>query len=535
MHCIDSSFWRRLAVWTAVALVALALRALQLERRPAHNDEANQAWKAGLLLDTGVYRYDPHEHHGPTLYYLSLPLAWLQSGGSFAATRLWVYRLLPALFGAILALLALTAGSALGRGGAAAGAVLTALSPALVYYSRFFIQEMLLATFTFALLLALWRYAVQPSRGWAALVGICLGLMHSTKETWVLAAAALALALTVGLGPRRVAALARERWRDALLALACAAAVAVPLYSSFFTWSQGPLDSLLAYTTYLDRGTAGSAAHRHPFGWYAGLLVCRHPFGRLCWGEELIALLALWGASVCWTRPGLTGGQPVALRVLCLYAAILTLAYSLLPYKTPWCLVSFWHAWTLLAGVGAAALVTRLRRPGLRLAAVGILAVAALRLGNRAWLASTRYAADPRNPYAYAQTGSDFLRLVGRIEDLRECSPEGYGLPVYTVAPPDCTWPLPWYLRRYTQTGYWTALDPAVIAHPPAVLVTTPALAETLPAEWSTTYVQEYYGLRPEVLLAAFIRRDLWDRFLEERAKGALPRPGWDERSDHGQ
>ena len=183
MHGIDSSFWRRFAVWTVVALVALALRTPQLERRPAHNDEANQALKAGQLLDTGVYRYDPYEHHGPTLYYLSLPLAWLQSGGSFADTRLWAYRLLPALSGAILALLALTAGSALGRGGAAAGALLTALSPALVYYSRFFIQEMLLATFTFALLLALWRYAVQPSRGWAALVGICLGLMHSTKET----------------------------------------------------------------------------------------------------------------------------------------------------------------------------------------------------------------------------------------------------------------------------------------------------------------------------------------------------------------
>jgi len=523
MPSLDSSLWRRLTAVVTVATLALVLRMAQLERRPVHHDEANQAWKAGLLLDTGVYRYDPHEHHGPTLYYLSLPLAWLQSHGRFAGTEIWVYRLLPALCGALLALLVLAAGRALGRGAAAAAALLSALSPALVYYSRFFIQEMLLATFSFGLLLAAARYAARPSGRWALAAGLCLGLMQATKETWGLAAAAVLLAALLAAPSSALAGLRHGGWRHLLLALGAAAAVSVLLYSSFLTYWRGPLDSVLTYATYLGRGTVDSADHRHPFGWYLSLLVCRQPFGRFCWGEELIALLAVWGAVVSWIRPGWTGGSPALLRGLTLYALSLSLAYSLIPYKTPWCLVSFWHAWILLAGVGAAALVSCLRTRAMRLAAIGVLAAGALWLGRGAWLASTRYAADPRNPYAYAQTGTDFLRLAQRLDDLRTCAPDGYGIPVYTLAPPDCTWPLPWYLRRYTRTGYWTAFDPAIVAAPPAVLITTPALAEALPHDWPDRYVQEYYGLRPEVLLTVFIRRDLWDGLLKARAAPAMP------------
>ena len=57
----------------AVAVGALAIRLPRLTFRPMHPDEANQAYKTGELLDTGAYAYDPTAHHGPTLYYLTLP------------------------------------------------------------------------------------------------------------------------------------------------------------------------------------------------------------------------------------------------------------------------------------------------------------------------------------------------------------------------------------------------------------------------------------------------------------------------------
>ncbi len=69
-------------VWFVACLLiltaaALAIRLPRLGQRPMHGDEANQAVKAGILLETGEYRYDPQEHHGPSLYWLTLPSLWL--------------------------------------------------------------------------------------------------------------------------------------------------------------------------------------------------------------------------------------------------------------------------------------------------------------------------------------------------------------------------------------------------------------------------------------------------------------------------
>ena len=64
----------------------LLLRSVALGLRPMHHDEANQAVKFGTLLEKGEYRYDKNDHHGPSLYYLTLPagLGALQDDPGFA-------------------------------------------------------------------------------------------------------------------------------------------------------------------------------------------------------------------------------------------------------------------------------------------------------------------------------------------------------------------------------------------------------------------------------------------------------------------
>src|SRR5690348_6593443 len=53
---------------------ALLLRWPGLNRRPMHNDEAVNAVKFGELWEHKGYKYDPNEHHGPSLFYATL--AW---------------------------------------------------------------------------------------------------------------------------------------------------------------------------------------------------------------------------------------------------------------------------------------------------------------------------------------------------------------------------------------------------------------------------------------------------------------------------
>ena len=143
-----------------------------------HCDEANQAVKAG----TGVYHYDSHDHHGPSLYWLTLPALRLQGVSCLAASNAADYRIVPVVFGAALVLLLLLLSDGLGRGAIISAALLTAISPAMVYYSRYYIQEMLLVFFTTALICCGWRYFRSGRIGWAIGAGAMLGLMHATKE-----------------------------------------------------------------------------------------------------------------------------------------------------------------------------------------------------------------------------------------------------------------------------------------------------------------------------------------------------------------
>jgi predicted membrane-bound mannosyltransferase len=108
-------------------------------------------------------------------------------------------RIVPVFFGVLLILLLLLAADGLGPGAAIFAAVLTAISPAMVFYSRYYIHEMLLVCFTFGAIVCGYRYAQSKSVGWILLTGIFLGLMHATKETCIIAFGSMALALLLTL------------------------------------------------------------------------------------------------------------------------------------------------------------------------------------------------------------------------------------------------------------------------------------------------------------------------------------------------
>src|SRR5213078_2126931 len=71
-----------LALLLAIGL-ALLLRWPQLDARPMHNDEAVNAIKFRWLWEQGIYKYDPNEHHGPSLYYATLAISRLSRAPDF--------------------------------------------------------------------------------------------------------------------------------------------------------------------------------------------------------------------------------------------------------------------------------------------------------------------------------------------------------------------------------------------------------------------------------------------------------------------
>jgi len=573
----------------AALAIALAFRLAAPHLRPMHHDEANQAVKFGALLETGEYRYDRNDHHGPTLYYLTLPSVWLRGQATLASLDERTLRVVPALFGAGLILLLLPLAGGLGRTAVAAAALLVALSPALTYYSRFYIQESLFVFFALGFLVALGRCSEDRRAVWAVCAGLFAGLAYATKETslivllagvvaagaarvWTRAieratrratdtASGTAATMRTGspdtrdagssaeTGPSaQAAAGARARTRLANLALGLAVAllVAFLFYSSFFRYPLGLLESFRAFATYIERGVA-PGSHAHPWHYYLGLLAYSSS-GGLVWTEGLVLLLALVGlvAAAMPGRaravpaPGLpaqagrgfspakAGLKPRPTRSECanpdfwpryvaLYSVITALAFSAVRYKTPWNLLPFYAGVVMLAGYGAAALIGMARPRAVRTLLVIALLAAAAQLSAQNWRANFPYPADPRNPYVYAQTTPDFLRLVQRVTDLAALHPDHANMLVKVIAGPHEQWPLPWYLRRMTRVGYWARASEAVTPEEAPVIVASQENAAAVDATLGDRYVSEFYGLRPEVVLTVFIERGLWDRLLASR------------------
>jgi len=501
-----------------VAAAALATRLAGLDYRPMHCDEAVHAVKCNDLWQTGRYHYDLHEYHGPTLYYCTLPGLWLSGAQDFGGTGEALYRAVPVVFSVGLILLLLLIGDGLGRRAAAGAALLTAVCPAMTFYARYYIQETLLVFFTFAALVAGWRYVRSRRSGWMLAAGAAIGLMHATKETCIIACGALATALLLstlwhgGLRGLRSAARSYLPARRLLPAAALAALVSAALYSGLFTSLRGPLDSLRTFATYFDRA-GGHGLHDHPWYYYLKMLALTHQAPGPWWSEGLILLLAVVGAVAAFTGRGVGDGHVPLLRFLALYTLLMTATYSSIPYKTPWCMLGFLHGMILLAGVGAAALLRWLCSVPLRAVAGALLVIGTGHLGWQAYQANTRYCADYRNPYVYAHPRFAVIELARRVEELAALHPDSRAMLVKVIA--DEYWPLPWYLRRLTRVGYWEQVpdDPDA----PVVIVGADR-QEELESRLRGQYQVNAYGLRaPHVVLWLYVQRDLWDRYVRQR------------------
>jgi uncharacterized protein (TIGR03663 family) len=495
---------------------AILFRVVRLDLRPMHHDEANQAVKFGDLLERGEYRYDPIEHHGPTLYYFSLPAARISSEKSFAALDEVTLRLVPALFGVGIVLLLLLLKDGLARSAIVFSGVFAAVSPLMVFYSRFYIQETLLVFFLLGVIAASWRYHVDRTWGWAAATGLFIGLMYATKETCIVAFGALFLGLLLARIFTREPLGKKPPLSHLFVLLSSAFFAAFLLFSSFFQNPKGIVDSVLSFQGYF--GKAGDAGfHSYPWPYYLKMLTFSRYGNGPVWSEALILVLAVVGCVAAFYPKSQKNSSSLFMRFIFFFTLLSTAVYSLIPYKTPWNMLPFFIGIILLAGNGAAFLVERSKDLAFRSLVLLILCAGIFHLGIQSHAANFRYQADSRNPYVYAHTSTDFLNLVQRVNDIVQYHPDREGMLIKVITHPDEAWPLPWYLRSFTRVGYWQEAEKAGALEDVPVVISSIDKTEPLLAKLQQTHQGEFFGLRPEVLLAVHIRKDLWEKFLESR------------------
>jgi len=525
--------WAALALLLAVA-GGLALRLPKLDARPLHNDEGVNAIKVAALWEHGDYKYDPHEFHGPTLYYSSLPFLWTGSAKNSDALDATRLRLITIAFGIALILLLPLFADGLGSTATAFAAVFAAVSPAMLFYSRYYIHEMLLVFFTLLTLAAGWRYWRSRRMGWAVLAGAGLGLMFATKETFVLSIGAMLVAAaatfawnrwwtkqslpsdtsadpTMCFGQTFRGCLAKTLPRqNAIAAIAAGFLVWLLLFSSFFTNWNGLVDSFGTYLPWLHRA-GGSSVHNHPWYFYFAKLIWNHPAKGPVWSEALILALALIGSMTAFCSNRTVLASPCLARFLAFYSSILAVIYSAISYKTTWCLLNFWLGMIMLSGLGAAALL-QMRRNIIARTVIGAgLAAGIYGLTVQSKLAAQDFAADRTNPYNYAQTSPNCLELVKQVEGIARVAPNGSDT-VIKIIVPDSYGPLPWYLRRFKNTGWWEQLPDDPYA---PMIIASSKLNAHLDDKSNRAYVMTgMYELHPGSFVELYVELELWKTFV---------------------
>lgn len=510
-----SSFFIHNSAFVLVALLALVIRLPSLSVRPMHTDESVNAYITGSLLTGEKYHYDPQDRHGPILYLVAKPFAQLCGAKNLSELTETQLRLVPVIIGSAMILLFGAAVNMFGFLPCLIAALLFAVAPLPVYYSRYFIHETLFVAATFGLMLSGWRTLKTGSLLFAALSGLLAAVMLACKETAVIHFFALALALVAvrfGAPSTRSARTDNGHQLAEPVLRVPSAKIVFAAFTVFiiatillFTWFGQNWSALGDLVHAVSRFTAraGGEGHEKPFAYYFQLL------------DPLLVLSFLVVAGMYVAICDAVSGARKAGLLMAIYGLVSLLIYSCIPYKTPWLALNFWLPFALLSGVGLSAILDLIKnsagRRGAMIAGLFLLAT----LGAQTKELCFDKPADEKNPLAYAHTGEDLLRLPERLDELAQ--QKNLANPRICVVLADA-WPLPWYLRKFSNVGFWQPDQEIGAAD---FIITSSDTPDALLGRLKDAR-PEFFGARPGVLLI------LWpmpasDRTNEASAKPALP------------
>jgi uncharacterized protein (TIGR03663 family) len=437
--------------WLILGLAA-ALRILFLGIKPPHFDEGINGWFVDQMVKDGFYRYDPTNYHGPLHFYI-LFLFQTLFGRNLYALRMPV---VLASIGAVW--LALKYDRVIPRPVARVAALAMAVSPGFIFYGRYSIHEVWLLLFSmlFVLgLLGLWR---EGTLGYLWFTGMGITGMILTKETYIIhigcALLALPLAyLTTAIIPTEDSQPSAQKWNSVDLAVVVLTGIGLIVFfysGTFFHWS-GLKDLFRTFHAWYETGSSGHGHEKPPYYWLE--LTARYEWP-VCAGLLLCGFCLLF--------------QTLTLRFLAIIGVGTFVAYSIIKYKTPWCIISI--IWPLLFPFGAFVVLVPRRRLVLSSIVASLLLLVSFGFAislnffrcssfiEANWDAKRSVTTNLREffnaePYVYVQTYNDIYKLTTPLLDLAHRDPTFYHLTGHIIRP--SPYPLPWILGDFPRVGYY--------------------------------------------------------------------------------
>jgi len=495
-------FLRRNLLPLAVLALAAALRLWALDVRPPHFDEGVNGGFADLIQRNGSYRYDPKCLFGRNLWALRVPVVLV--GLATVALLLFPLRRFLSARTCLMAGLAM------------------AVSPAFVYYQRDAIHEAWLAFFmvlAFLGWLGMWQRRARADL-WILTAGVTG--MVLTKETYAIHLGCAFLAwpcvrLWSEMFPSREPEVDRTQrldWREVAWAAGCGLATIGFFYSATL---YHPEDLRGLYQTFSAWTKTGVADKGHIKPWYYWLKIML----RYEW-------FALFGLVAAFRY--LLSEADARLRGLSIYALGVLTAYTLISYKTPWCVISIGWPFLVLGAAWLSEWIDAPARAGAR-AWIARTAVAAAVLAlctadaRRAWRLNFVDYTNEREMYAYVQTYESLANFTGPVLELARADARNLHLRGYIVC--DSSYPVPWLLGDFSRVGYYTRKKGKPDSVPPGtpdfMLVTTDRVQE-MEARLEEPYFKEMVEIFPGTPKAfAYFRASVFQRLMLGRKPEFVP------------
>lgn len=183
------------APFWGVFLLGTVLRFWGLGDKPLHHDESLHAyfslgllhnlqnWAGCLAPNSGCYQYNPLLH-GPFQFH-AIALVYQISqwlGAPDHGVNTTTVRITAALLGSLIVILPYFLRDYLGKLGAWLACFLLAVSPSLVYFSRFSREAIYMAFFTLLMVIAIARYMRERKLRWLVLAALGFALSYATSE-----------------------------------------------------------------------------------------------------------------------------------------------------------------------------------------------------------------------------------------------------------------------------------------------------------------------------------------------------------------
>ncbi len=163
-------------IYLGLIIISGFMRLWELGSRAMHHDESLHALYSWYLYVGNGYQHLPMMH-GPFQYHGNFLKFFLFGDSDYSA------RLMYAIFGIVLIVIPLLLRYKIGQFGAMSISILLAISPSLLYFSRFARNDILMAVWTLSLVVVMWKYIDEKKTFYLYIFAALLALIFTTKET----------------------------------------------------------------------------------------------------------------------------------------------------------------------------------------------------------------------------------------------------------------------------------------------------------------------------------------------------------------